>query len=126
LEGPVDCIASHHLPHEFDSKIVEFEYARPGMSSLETTYAVLRTRLPELTAERTVYLLSYRPRELFGLPQPSIAEGQTATLSLFDPAGETRPEAGTTKSKSKNSPFFGMALRGRVLGILNGDKLIVN
>jgi dihydroorotase len=126
LEGPVDCIASHHLPHEFDSKIVEFEYARPGMSSLETTYAVLRTRLPQLTPERTVYLLSYRPRELFGLPQPSIAEGQTATLSLFDPAGETRPEAGSTKSKSRNSPFFGMTLRGRVLGILNGDKLIVN
>lgn len=126
LEGAVDCIASHHLPHEFDSKVVEFEYARPGMSSLETSYAVLRTKLPELTAERTVDLLSYRPRELFGLPQPSIAEGQPAILSLFDPAGETRPEAGATKSKSRNSPFFGMTLRGRVLGIFNGDKLIVN
>jgi len=126
LEGQVDCIASHHLPHEFDSKIVEFEYARPGMSSLETVYAVLRTRLPELTAERTVDLLSYRPRELFGLPQPSIAEGQAAALSLFDPAGQTKPETSATKSKSRNSPFFGMTLQGRVLGILNGDKLIVN
>jgi dihydroorotase len=126
LEGQVDCIASHHLPHEFDSKIVEFEYARPGISSLETTYAVLRTRLPELTVERTVDLLSYRARELFGLPQPSIAEGQPASLSLFDPAGETKPEISATKSKSRNSPFFGMTLQGRVLGILNGDKLIVN
>jgi dihydroorotase len=126
LEGWVDCIASHHLPHEFDSKIVEFEYARPGMSSLETAYAVIRTLLPELSAERIVGLFSYRPRELFGLEQPSIAEGQPATLSLFDPGGETRLEESSTRSKSKNNPFLGKVLKGQVLGILNGDKLILN
>ncbi len=126
LEGVVDCIASHHFPHEFDSKVVEFEYARPGMSSLETTYAVLRTQLPELSAERIVDLLSYHPRQLFGLERASISEGQPANLSLFDPAGETRLEQGTTKSKSKNNPFFGTTLKGKVLGILNGDQLILN
>jgi dihydroorotase len=126
LEGVVDCIASHHFPHEFDSKVVEFEYARPGMSSLETTYAVLRTQLPELSAERIVDLLSYHPRQLFGLEQASIAEGQSATLSLFDPAGETRLEQSMTRSKSKNNPFFGTTLQGKALGILNGDQLILN
>jgi dihydroorotase len=126
LEGVVDCIAAHHFPQEFDSKVVEFEYARPGISSLETVYAVLRTLLPELSAERTVDLLSYQPRQLFGLEQPSIVEGQTATLSLFNPEGETRPTPGTTKSKSKNSPFFGKTLKGQALGILKGDQLILN
>ncbi len=101
---------------------MEFEYARAGMSSLETAYAVIRTLLPELSAEKTVELFSRRPRELFGLEQPSITEGQTATLSFFDPAGETRLEENTTRSKSKNSPFIGKTLRGRVLGILNRGK----
>jgi dihydroorotase len=126
LEGAVDCIAAHHFPQESDSKVVEFEYARPGISSLETVYAALRTQLPGLSAERTVDLLSYQPRLLFGLEQPSIVEGQTATLSLFNPEGETRPAPGTTKSKSKNSPFFGKTLKGQALGILKGDQLILN
>lgn len=126
LDGVVDCIAAHHFPHEFDSKIIEFEYARPGMSSLETVYAALRTQLPELSAERTIDLLSHNARELFGLDQPSIAEGRPALLSLFDPEGETRPSAETTRSKSKNSPFFGKVLKGRVIGILKGDQFILN
>jgi dihydroorotase len=126
LEGWVDTIASHHLPHEFDSKIVEFEYAKPGMSSLETAYAALRTALPQLTPTRTVELLSLRPRQLFGLEQPRIAEGQEAKLTFFDPAGETRQTAATMKSRSKNSPFIGRVLQGRVIGILNGRSLYLN
>ena len=124
LEGVVDAIASHHLPHEFDSKIVEFEYAKPGMSSLETAYAVLRTALPGLSVERTVDLLSFRPRQLFGLAQPSIEEGAAAVFSFFDPAGETRLTASV--SKSKNNPFLGKTLQGKVLGILNGTQLTLN
>lgn len=126
LDGVVDCIAAHHFPHEFDSKVIEFEYARPGMSSLETVYATLRTQLPELTAERTVDLLSRNARELFGLDQPSISAGQPALMTLFDPEGETRLTAETTRSKSKNSPFFGKVLKGRVIGIVNGDQFILN
>ncbi|HEV3411711.1 MAG TPA: dihydroorotase [Puia sp.] len=126
LDGTVDSIAAHHFPHEFDSKVVEFEYARPGMTSLETAYAALRTQLPELSAERTVDLLSRNPRDLFGMDQPSIAEGQPASLSLFDPEGETRLTAETTHSKSKNSPFLGQPLKGRVIGILKGNHYILN
>ncbi len=125
-EGLVDAIASHHFPHEFDSKTVEFEYARPGMSSLETVYAVLRTRLPELTAQQTVDLLSTRPRQIFGLEQPSIAEGQTATLTFFDPAGKTLLEAATTRSRSKNNPFIGRPLQGSVIGTLTAQGLHLN
>ena len=126
LDGVVDCIAAHHSPHEFDSKVIEFEYARPGMTTLETVYPVLRTLLPELSAERVVDLLSRNPRNLFGLDQPSIAEGRLASLTVFDPGGETLLTAETTRSKSKNSPFFGRNLKGRVVGILKGDQLTVN
>jgi len=126
LDGTVDCIASHHLPHEYDSKVVEFEYARSGMTGLETAYAVTRTVLPELSPERTVELLSAHPRKLFGLDQPSIAEGQASILSLFDPAGTTTLQTGTIRSKSKNTPFIGKELKGKVIGILNGEKLVLN
>ncbi|HEV2352848.1 MAG TPA: dihydroorotase [Puia sp.] len=126
LDGTVDCIASHHSPHEFDSKVVEFEYARPGMTSLEIVYPALRTRLPALSAERTVELLSVAARRLFGLEQASVAEGRSAAITLFDPEGETRPAPGTTRSKSGNCPFFGKILKGRVVGIVNKDHIVVN
>jgi dihydroorotase len=125
-EGLVDCISSHHLPHEFDSKVLEFEYAKNGMTGLETAYAVVQTVLPDLTAERIADLFSFHPRKLFGLEQPGISEGQTAVLTFFDPKGQTIPQEKTTKSRSKNSPFFGRALQGRVAGILNGEKLSLN
>jgi dihydroorotase len=126
LEGVVDIIASHHLPQEYDSKIVEFEYARPGMSSLETVYAVVRTKLPELSPEQTVDLLSHRPRKLFGMEQASIAEGQDATLTFFDPGGTTLLEAAMLRSRSKNNPFLGKRLQGQVIGVLNGERLHLN
>ncbi|HVU96440.1 MAG TPA: dihydroorotase [Puia sp.] len=124
LEGAVDAIAAHHQPQEYDSKVVEFEYAKPGMSSLETTFAALRTALPDLSVARTVELLSSGPRAIFGLGRPSIAEGQEAVLSFFDPAGKTMLT--TSASKSKNNPFLGKTLQGRVLGILNGRHLHLN
>ena len=81
-DGLIDCITSHHLPHEFDSKVLEFEYAKNGMTGLETAYAVVQTVLPDLSAERIADLFSFHPRKLFGLEQPGISEGMTAVLTF--------------------------------------------
>ncbi|HVU53779.1 MAG TPA: dihydroorotase [Puia sp.] len=124
LDGTIDCIASHHLPHEYDSKIVEFEYAKAGMTGLDIAYAVLRTAIPGLSVERTVSLLSSGPRDIFGMEQPTITEGKTACLSLFDPSGTTRVEESMLRSKSKNTAFLGQTLQGRALGILNGERVV--
>jgi dihydroorotase len=126
LEGLIDAIASHHFPQEFDSKTVEFEYARPGMSSLETVYPVLRTRVPEISAERTVHLLCHGPRLLFGMEQPSVAEGREASLTFFEPAGKTLLQATDTRSRSKNNPFIGRPLNGAVIGTLTGGRIHLN
>jgi len=124
-EGTVDCIATHHLPHEFDSKILEFEYAKNGMIGLETTYAVLHTAMPSIPAEKWIELLSINPRRLFGLEQATIKAGNKAILTLFDPATKWKYEEKDIVSKSKNSPFIGKELSGKVLGIVNHSKTAI-
>lgn len=125
-DGTIDCIASHHLPHEFDSKVLEFEYAKYGMISLETAYAVLNTAVPSVKQERWIELLSLNPRRLFGLETVAIKEGSKASLTLFDPAKKWTVEQKDIYSKSHNSPFIGKELTGKVLGIINETKTVIH
>ena len=124
LDGTVDCIATHHLPHDTDHKVVEFEYAQYGMLGLETGFSVVQSCLPDLSRERLVEIFSSNPRKIFGLPPASIAPDEPACLSLFVP--DVHWTVGEPKSKSKNSPFTGRQLRGKVIGIINKDKLFLN
>jgi dihydroorotase len=123
LDGTVDCIATHHLPQDPDHKVVEFEYAQYGMLGLETCFAVLRTYLPQLPIEQLVRLLAISPRNIFGLPQITIAEGSAAALSLFLPDEAWNVDG--LQSKSKNSPFLHQQLTGKPIGIINKDSLFL-
>jgi dihydroorotase len=121
-DGTVDCITSHHQPHEYDSKVVEFEYARYGSSTIETTYALLNTAVPGISPQRCVELLAINPRKLFGMPPASIQEGHEAALTLFMPAEKWTVDVEQFSSKSRNSPLHGKELTGKVYGIINGKK----
>ena len=124
LDGTIDCMASHHLPQHWDNKTCEFEYAKPGMISLETMFAVLMEC--GLTAEDFVQMQTINVRNIFGLSIPKITEGEMATLTLFTPDTEFVFEEAMIHSKSKNSPFIGKKLKGKVVGIINREKIELN
>lgn len=124
LDGTIDCIASHHLPQHQDAKACEFEYAKPGMTALETMFAAARTAgLPPVDF---VQMQAINTRKIFGLAVPEIKEGETAELTLFIPdAGFVFTES-MIHSRSKNTPFIDKQLTGKVTGIINGPHLQLN
>lgn len=125
-EGVIDCIATHHLPHEYDSKVLEFEYAKNGMISLESAYAALKTAMPEISEERWATMLSINPAKIFGIAKHSITKGNKAALTLFNPDTTFTFTEKHLFSRSKNTPFINKELKGRVLGVVNKGQLVLN
>ena len=123
MDGTIDCIASHHLPHEYDSKILEFENAKFGMTGLETSYAVVQTLLPDLSAERIYALFGGNARRIFNLDPCVIERGSLSNLTLFDMEFDWTYDLAKTVSKSKNSPFYGIPFKGKAIGIVAKGKL---
>ncbi len=113
-DGTIDAIVSDHNPQDEESKNLEFDQAEFGVTGLETVFSALMTHNQALTLDQIIRALTIRPRQILRLPPVTIAEGQPASLTLFDPAG-TRTFT-KSLSKSKNSPFLGQTLTGRVLG----------
>ena len=127
VSGTIDCIASHHLPHEWDAKTREFEYASAGMAVQESVFpACWQSLKDKILIERLVEMMCLMPRDIFGLKQSRVAEGQNASLTLFSTTGTTKLEEAKVQSLSRNNPFIGKALSGRVLGIVNNNQLHLN
>jgi dihydroorotase len=126
-DGTVDCIASHHIPYNYDNKVCEFEYAKNGMIGLETVFgAVWSVANRDWSIEAFVKMLAVLPRNIFGLQLPEIKEAAAACLTLFDPYPEYVFEESMIRSKSKNSAFAGKQLKGKVIGIIHKNQLVLN
>ena len=123
-DGTIDCIASHHLPQHWDDKTCEFEYAKNGMVSLEVVFAVANSFGTDVS--KLIEQLTTAPRKIFGLAVPAIKEGEAACLTLFEPDQHFVFEEKDIKSACKNSAFTGKELKGKVFGIINGDKTYLN
>ncbi len=126
-DGTIDCIASHHRPHEWDAKAKEFEYAADGMAVQEITFNILWDTLKEyLTIERLVEALAIIPRDIFGLESWEIKKGNKAGITIFSTGGDHTLSLDNIKSLSRNNPFIGKKLSGKVVGIINNDQLYLN
>ena len=123
--GVVDCIATHHQPQHWDDKTCEFEYAQYGMIGLETAFAVTNS-LNLIPIEKWVGMMAVNTRNIIGEPVPVIKEGEKANITLFDATTEFEFTEAHLKLKSKNSPFIGKKLKGKVIGIINKEQLFLN
>lgn len=127
--GTVDCIATDHAPHTPDDKIQPFDEAPPGMLGLETALALALTEL-DLEIEQIVGLLSWKPAAIIGADDRHgrpIAEGNPANLCVFDPDEEWTIDGAAMQSKSRNTPYAGRRVRGRVRHtILEGEAVVRN
>ena len=125
-DGTIDCIASHHLPQDWDSKVCEFEYAQHGMTGLETTFGIINQLFPNMPLHRLIDLLSANARSIFFPSVNVIAEGSDADITLFERNATYTYQETSIKSKSRNTPFINQPLKGKVVGIINKDKLYLN
>jgi len=114
-DGTLDVIATDHAPHHYDEKEQAFEDAPFGLVGLETALGLAVTRLVEqkvLTISQMVERMSCAPARAFSLPGGTLRKGSIADVTVFDPAREWTVDRTKFLSKSRNTPFNGMTLRG--------------
>jgi dihydroorotase len=120
VDGTIDAIATDHAPHAPESKAVPFEEAPPGMLGVETSLAVAITRLVtpgHLDLQSVLARMSWQPAAIAGLDGVHggpIAPGAIANLCVVDPNAKWVREASASASKSRNDPWDGVKLTGRV------------
>ena len=127
LDGTVDAIATDHAPHAPEAKDVPFDEAPPGMLGLETALAVA---MSVLELESALALLSWRPAAIAGVEDRHggpVAVGRAANLCVIDPDESWVVDAGRLASRSRNTPFAGWKLTGRVRHtVLEGEPVVVD
>ncbi len=121
-DGTIDVISSHHQPQDIDSKNCEFEKASFGIISLQTFYSNLVEISRKIPFEILAEKITTNPRKILGIKNPEIKEGSIACFTVFDEMGSWDYNDSTNQSKSKNSPWMDWSLRGKVRGVVNGDK----
>ncbi|HEY7068956.1 MAG TPA: dihydroorotase [Acidimicrobiales bacterium] len=126
-DGTIDCIATDHAPHAPEAKEQPFDEAPPGMLGLETALAVALTHL-DLPPAEILALLSWRPAAIIGLEDTHggpLTEGRPANLCVIDPTATWTVEPERLASRSRNTPYAGMTLTGRVRHTVVGGEAVV-
>jgi len=127
-DGTIDAIASDHAPHALHEKVVEFERAMFGITGLETALALAITKLhreQKIPLSRIVELFTSGPARVVNLKgRGSLARGNHADVTIFDPKKRWTFEVGKSRSKSRDSPFDGWQLTGKVVATIVGGRVV--
>ena len=128
-DGTIDAIATDHAPHPVADKERPLDDAPPGMLGLETALGVALAVL-DLPLADVVAALSWRPAAIAGVADrhgTAIASGHPANLAVFDPDERWQVRPGALASRSRNTPFLGFELRGRVRHtVFRGEPVVVD
>jgi dihydroorotase len=128
LDGTIDAVATDHAPHAGHTKEQPLDQAPPGMLGLETALAVINTSL-ELDARKIVELMSWNPARIAGLDARhgrAVAAGEPANVCVWNTTDVWEVSRDGLASKSKNTPYHGMNVRGRVRHTLFNGQIVVN
>lgn len=126
-DGSIDAIASDHAPHHYDEKTVEFDRAPFGIVGLETAVPIALDRLVHggvVSLARLVELLSVNPARILNVSGGSLAEGQPADMTILAPDLRVTVDRAAFRSRSRNTPFHGWALRGGVAATIVGGRAV--
>jgi len=119
--GLIDMVTSDHLPIDLENKKTDIENAKYGTIGLESIFGSL---LSLFDLNQTIEILS-RGREIFNIEKPEFEVGSKASLSLFT-INDYEFSKADILSKSKNSAFLGMKMKGKPIGVINGNKIKIN
>ena len=126
-DGSVDVIATDHAPHHYDEKRVEFDHAPFGITGLETAVSLCLDRLVHtgaISLTKLVELLSVNPARILRVPGGSLSEGAPADVTILAPDLQVTISVARMRSKSRNTPFDGWALRGGVAATIVGGRTV--
>ncbi|HVM93085.1 MAG TPA: dihydroorotase [Terriglobales bacterium] len=127
-DGTADAIATDHAPHAAHEKEMEFERAAFGITGLETALALAITRLHvgnRIPLRRIVELFTAGPVRCFDLRgRGSLVRGSFGDVTIFDPKKKWTFEAAKSRSKSKNTPFDGWTMTGKVAATIVGGNIV--
>ncbi|HBX10776.1 MAG TPA: dihydroorotase, partial [Candidatus Microthrix parvicella] len=125
-DGTIDAIATDHAPHTPDSKELPFDQAPPGMLGLEYALALGLTEL-DLPLHRLIELMSVRPAQIARMPEQGrpVAVGEHANLCVIDTAAAWTIDDSGGASRSRNVPYVGRRVSGRVRHTVCGGEPVV-
>jgi dihydroorotase len=128
-DGTIDAVATDHAPHAQELKEAPFDEAPCGMLGLETALSLALTELG-LPIERVLALLSWQPARIAGLDAHHggpIVEGRPANLTVIDPTLTWSVDPERLASRSRNTPYAGRAMTGRVRHtFLRGEPVVLD
>ena len=127
LDGTIDAVATDHAPHASHTKEQPLDAAPPGMLGLETALAVLNTAV-NIDPRRIAEVMSWNPARIAGVAERQgrpIAIGEPANIAVWDTSTVWTVSKDDLASRSKNTPYHGMEVRGRVRHTMFRGELVV-
>ncbi len=132
IDGTIDCLATDHAPHTREEKELEFDKAPFGILGLETALALYAKALVEpghLTWLKLIEKMTCAPAAVMNLADKGVALGTLAIgapadVVIFDPNESWTIDAGKSRSKSRNTPFNGWQVKGRVKTTVYGGRVV--